>query len=56
LDKITRLIMGIENQYHEQLDKPRGYYEKIRIICKVLKQQKEIFETGKSVADRIVSI
>jgi hypothetical protein len=56
LDKIIVLLKEIENQYQEQLDLPRGYYEKIKIIRKVLKQQQEIFETGKSVPDRIVSI
>lgn len=56
LDKIIGLLKGIENQYQTQLDLPREYYEKIKIIRKVLKQQQEIFETGKSVPDRIVSI
>jgi hypothetical protein len=56
LTKIVRLLKGIENRYQEQLELPERYYEKIKIICKVLKQQQEIFETGKSVPDRIVSI
>jgi len=56
LDKIIYLLKGIENEYQQQLELPKGYYEKIKIIRKVLKQQKEIFETGKSVPDRIVSI
>jgi hypothetical protein len=56
LTKLVRLLKGIENRYQEQLELPERYYEKIKIICKVLKQQQEIFETGKSVPDRIVSI
>jgi len=56
LDKIIYLLKDIENEYQRQLELPKGYYEKIKIIRKVLKQQKEIFETGKSVPDRIVSI
>jgi hypothetical protein len=56
LDKIVGLLREVENQYHVQLNLPRAYYEKLKIIRKVLKQQKEIFETGKSVPDRIVSI
>jgi hypothetical protein len=56
LGKIVVLLKGIENQYQEQLELSREYYEKLKIIRKVLKQQQEIFETGKSVPDRIVSI
>jgi hypothetical protein len=56
LGKIIILLKGIENQYHEQLVLPGRYHEKIKTIRKVLKQQQEIFETGKSVPDRIVSI
>jgi hypothetical protein len=56
LGKIIMLLKGIENQYHEQLVWPRGYHERIKTIRKVLKQQQEIFETGGSVPDRIVSI
>jgi hypothetical protein len=56
LGKIIILLKGIENQYHEQLVLPERYHEKIKTIRKVLKQQQEIFETGKSVPDRIVSI
>jgi len=56
LEKIVMLLNGIENQYQGQFVLPRGYYEKIKTIRKVLKQQQEIFETGKSVPDRIVSI
>jgi hypothetical protein len=56
LEKIIILLKEIENQYQQQLDLPGRYYTNIKIIRKVLKQQQEIFETGKSVPDRIVSI
>jgi hypothetical protein len=56
LEKILRLLNEIENRYQEQLELSKAYYQKIKIIRKVLKQQQEIFETGKSVPDRIVSI
>jgi hypothetical protein len=56
LDKIIGLLKDIENQYQEQLELPDRYYTKIKIIRKVLKQQREMFKTGKSVPERIVSI
>jgi hypothetical protein len=56
LRKILVLLKEIENQYQEQLDLPNRYYTNIKIIRKVLKQQQEIFQTGESVPDRIVSI
>jgi hypothetical protein len=56
LGKLLGLLREIENQYQNQLDLPRKYYERIKVIRKVLKQQLEIFETGGSVPDRIVSI
>ena len=56
LEKILDLLTGIEDQYQQQLDLPKVYYTKIKIIRKVLKQQQEMFETGGSVPDRIVSI
>jgi hypothetical protein len=56
LEKLLRLLNEIENLYQEQLELSKAYYQKIKIIRKVLKQQQEIFETGNSVPDRIVSI
>lgn len=56
LDKIVGLLRDIENKYQEQLDLPVRYYTNIKIIRKVLKQQQEMFKTGKSVPERIVSI
>jgi len=56
LDKIVCLLMDIENKYQERLELPKRYYTNIKIIRKVLKQQQEMFKTGKSVPERIVSI
>ncbi len=35
---------------------PEKYYSRLKIVKQVLKQQKEIFETGNTVPDRTVSI
>jgi len=56
LDKIVDLLRDIENKYQDQLDLPTRYYTNIKTIRKVLKQQQEMFKTGKSVPERIVSI
>ena len=57
LGKLMGLHHEIEDQYKDQLDLPRKYYDRIKVIRKVLKQQQEIFETGNnSVPNRIVSI
>jgi len=56
LRKLIGLLREIEDQYNEQLDLPGNYYERIKVISKVLRQQQQIFETGGSVPDRIVSI
>ena len=57
LDKILVLLREIENQNDQKLSLPKSYYVKLRTIRKVLKQQREIFETGNnSVPNRIVSI
>jgi hypothetical protein len=56
LDKIVCLLKDIENKYQERLDLPTRYYTNLKIIRKVLKQQQEMFKTGKSVPERIVSI
>lgn len=56
LKKILVLLNKIEDQYQQQLELPNKYYSRIKIIRKVLKQQQEMFQTGTSVSDRIVSI
>jgi len=44
LEKILRLLNEIENRYQEQLELSKAYYQKIKIIRKVLKQQQEILK------------
>jgi Transposase domain (DUF772) len=56
LDKIVGLLRDIENKYQDHLDLSTRYYTNIKIIRKVLRQQQEMFKTGKSVPERIVSI
>jgi len=56
LDKLIGLLEGIEKENTEQLCFPDKYYKKLDTIKQVLHQQQEMFETGQSVPDRIVSI
>jgi hypothetical protein len=56
LGKLIGLLREIEYQYQDKLDLPNKYHKRIKVIRKVLKQQQEVFETGGSVPDRIVSI
>lgn len=56
LGKIIELLDDIENENTKKLELTRSYYERLKIIRKVLQQQKEMFLTGKSVENRIVSI
>jgi hypothetical protein len=56
LNKLIELQDKIEDQHRIWVKFPEKYYTKRRVIRKVLSQQTKIFETGKSVPDRIVSI
>jgi len=56
LDKLLGLLREIEYQYQDKLSLPGKYLERIKVIRKVLRQQQEMFESGGSVPDRIVSI
>ena len=57
LEKLINEQKKIEDQYRIHLRFPEKYYQRRRVIAKVLKQQKEMFTTGThSVPDRIVSI
>jgi hypothetical protein len=56
LNKLLDLIKEIEHKYQHRLTLPKKYYQRITVLKKVLKQQQQIFETGKSVPDRIVSL
>lgn len=56
LNKLLGQIKAIELQYQGCLKMPKRYHERIRTVKQVLKQQQQIFETGKSVPNRIVSL
>lgn len=56
LNKFNHLLDEYEDQYGDLIQLPDKYYQKRKIIRKVYRQQKQIFETGKSIPDRIVSI
>lgn len=56
LDKLLFLLKETEQGYRGRFTMPARYYRQIRIITTVLSQQQEIFETGESVPDRIVSL
>ncbi len=56
LNKFNRLLDEYEEQYKDRFQLPDKYYQKRKIIRKVYRQQKQVFETGNSIPDRIVSI
>lgn len=56
LDKIIKQLLDVEQMHQSRLTLPDKYYTRLKIVRKVLKQQQEIFQSGKSVTDRIVSI
>jgi hypothetical protein len=56
LEKLLGLLKEIEQQNEDRLEMPKRYYQRIRTIKTVLNQQQQMFETGESVPDRIVSL
>jgi hypothetical protein len=56
LNKLIDQQKKIEDQNRILIKFPEKYYIKKRVIRKVLSQQKQMFQNGKSVPDRIVSI
>lgn len=56
LEKLLFLLKEIERDNPDSFSMPDRYYRQIKVINTVLKQQQEIFETGQSVPDRIVSL
>jgi len=56
LGKLLSLLEDIEQNHSSDFNMPARYYQQIGIITRVLTQQHEIFETGQSVPDRIVSL
>jgi hypothetical protein len=56
LNKLLLLLEETEATHNQVLRLTARYYMQIKTITKVLEQQSEIFETGESVPDRIVSL
>lgn len=56
LNKLNGLLDELEDQYQSCIELPGKYYHKRKVIRKVYRQQKQIFETGNSLPNRIVSI
>jgi hypothetical protein len=56
LNKLLFLLEETRRNHSDEFSMPARYYRQIKIITTVLSQQQEIFETGKSVPDRIVSL
>ena len=56
LGKLLFLLEETQRIHSDEFTMPARYYRQIRIVTTVLSQQQEIFETGKSVPDRIVSL
>ncbi len=56
LNKLLLLLEETERNHSDEFTIPAWYYRQIEIITTVLSQQQEIFETGESVPDRIVSL
>jgi len=56
LGKLLFLLEETQRNHPDEFTMPARYYRQIKIITTVLSQQQEIFETGESVPDRIVSL
>ena len=56
LEKLLGLVKEIERENQDRLEMPSRYHQRIKILKTVLKQQQQIFETGESVPERIVSL
>ncbi len=56
LGKLLSILKDIEKEHSSNINMSARYYQQIKIITKVLAQQQEIFDTGQSVSDRIVSL
>jgi len=56
LDKLIDLLDQTEQANQNRLVLPEKYYAKVKTVKQVLRQQKQMFETRKSIPGRIVSI
>lgn len=56
LEKLLLQMEDIRQQYDNQMNFSHRYCQRVDIIEKVLEQQQEMFRSGESIPDRIVSI
>jgi len=56
LDKLNGQLDELEEQLSERFEMPAKYYQRRKVIRKVYRQQLEMFHTGESIPDRIVSL
>jgi len=56
LNKLINELDEIDKQYSSKLEYSQNYHKRRIVIRKVLSQQNQMFQSGGSVADRIVSI
>jgi len=56
LNKLNGLLDELEQQLSGQIQMPAKYYSRRKVIRKVYRQQLQMFRTGESIPDRIVSL
>jgi hypothetical protein len=56
LNKLNGLLDEVEQEYYDRFEMSDKYYQRRKTIRKVYHQQNQMFETGESISDRIVSI
>lgn len=56
LNKLNGLLDELEQQLPGQIEMPAKYYSRRKVIRKVYRQQLQMFRTGESIPDRIVSL
>ena len=56
LDKLNGLLDELEQQLSGQIEMPAKYYQRRKVVRKVYRQQLQMFSTGESIPDRIVSL
>jgi hypothetical protein len=56
LNKLNGLLNELEQQLSGQIEMPAKYHQRRKVIRKVYRQQLQMFGTGESIPDRIVSL
>jgi len=56
LDKLLGLLNDIVQEHLDKLELSPKFHQRIKLVKKVLRQQQQMFETGKSIPDRVVSL